>query len=79
MRSFITPISGNAFRISLEPETENERLLLDENTDSRAVSAYYRDAIRQEFGETREVASLTPDDNFPYSMTAELVAISGSV
>jgi hypothetical protein len=53
--------------------------LLKEGVKDRAIAYYYRQAIEETFPDDIKIASLTPNDDFPYSATIETFSISGSV
>lgn len=75
----IDEISGNSYTITLSPVTSREKQDLEGNTNKEAIEEHYKQAIREKFGEHIRVASLTPNNNYPYSATVEMMTESGSV
>ncbi|HEY9000479.1 MAG TPA: hypothetical protein VIM89_03950 [Mucilaginibacter sp.] len=79
MTHLIEQISGNSFNVRLSPESPGDEKLLQTIGDNSAIEQYYKHAIKQEFPTNIKIASLTPNDDFPYSATIEKFSISGSV
>jgi hypothetical protein len=75
----IDQISGNSFYVILVPVNAEDEHLLKEGVNDRAIEHYYRQAIEETFPDGIKIASLTPNDDFPYSATIETFSISGSV
>jgi hypothetical protein len=75
----VEQISGNSYHVALLPVSPGDHALLEENSKPDLIENHYHQAIRQELGSDIRVASLTPDDDFPYSATIEVFSKSGSV
>lgn len=72
MKFHIENISGNSFVANLEPETPKEKALFRDNNSHKPIARYYENAVKFTLGEALHIASLTPNDNFPYSATIEV-------
>lgn len=72
MNYFVQPISGNSFTVSLKPETPAEQVLLHNDPGNIRLNSYYRYAIQLKLGNNLDVASLTPNPDFPYSASVEV-------
>lgn len=79
MKTAVNRISGNAFTIMLTPESTKEKELLEKNQDAPQIEQYIHQAIEGHFGRKIKPASITPNDNYPHSVTVEMMAESGSV
>lgn len=75
----VCKISGNSYHVKLIPETLPEQELLSENDNTMSIENFYKHAVKMNFAENGRIASLTPDDNFPYSATIELFSENGSI
>lgn len=79
MKSMTQQISGNAFSITLTPESDEEIKLMENGTDQDTIERYYHDAITESLGRHISPASLTPGEDYPYHATVELFSDAGSV
>jgi hypothetical protein len=73
MRDSIERIAGNAFTISLIPESLEEK-----QADAVTMSQYYYNVIQKHLGDGIQPASITPQANNPFCATVELMTESGS-
>lgn len=72
-------ISGNSYTIVMVPVSAADKELLAQNSDDKAIIAHYHEAVKTILGPEIRLASLTANDDFPYSATAEMLSESGSV
>lgn len=74
MKDSIERISGNAFKIILEPESVEEKQVGPDK-----IGQYYHQALHKHLGEHIKPASITPDTKNSYCATVELMTESGPV